>query len=155
MWCRPGSTSHAASFRRRRGGLAAGGGGHHRGQQGPGDLRQLPEKKEKVKLEMFLEVAERASAQQTAEPAEPQCLLLAGLRAGPLPGHQRHQALARPRAARSKTALEMTIKLAPLHADAHIALGAFHAEVIDKVGKLLGKTRAPTPPPGSRCSNRP
>ncbi len=28
------------------------------------------------------------------------------------------------------------------HADAHIALGAFHAEVIDKVGKLLGCTQS-------------
>ena len=30
---------------------------------------------------------------------------------------------------------------APKHADAHIALGAFHAEVIDKVGSLLGRTQ--------------
>ena len=34
--------------------------------------------------------------------------------------------------------LEAAIKLAPKHADAHIALGAFHAEVIDKVGALVG-----------------
>ena len=27
------------------------------------------------------------------------------------------------------------------HADAHIALGTFHAEVIDKVGKLLGRAQ--------------
>ena len=40
-----------------------------------------------------------------------------------------------------KGALETTIELQPKHADAHIALGAFHAEVIDKVGKLLGKTQ--------------
>ena len=40
-----------------------------------------------------------------------------------------------------KNALEATIKLAPRHADAHIALGSFHAEVIDKVGKLLGRTQ--------------
>jgi tetratricopeptide (TPR) repeat protein len=37
-----------------------------------------------------------------------------------------------------KEALERTIKLQPKHADAHIALGAFHAEVIDKVGSLIG-----------------
>ena len=30
------------------------------------------------------------------------------------------------------------IKLQPKHADAHIALGSFHAEVIDKVGSLIG-----------------
>ena len=40
-----------------------------------------------------------------------------------------------------KNALETTIQLAPKHADAHIALGAFHAEVIDKVGSLLGRTQ--------------
>ena len=40
-----------------------------------------------------------------------------------------------------KGALETAIRLQPRHADAHIALAAFHAEVIDKVGKLLGKTQ--------------
>ena len=39
---------------------------------------------------------------------------------------------------RIKAALETTIRLQPKHADAHIALGAFHAEVIDKVGSLIG-----------------
>ncbi len=37
-----------------------------------------------------------------------------------------------------KEALERTITLQPKHADAHIALAAFHAEVIDKVGSLIG-----------------
>ena len=40
-----------------------------------------------------------------------------------------------------KNALETTLQLAPKHADAHVALGTLHAEVIDKVGSLLGKTR--------------
>ena len=31
--------------------------------------------------------------------------------------------------------------MAPKHADAHIALGAFHADIIDKVGRLQGKTQ--------------
>ena len=37
-----------------------------------------------------------------------------------------------------KAALETAIRLAPKHADAHIALGAFHAEVINKVGAMVG-----------------
>ena len=37
-----------------------------------------------------------------------------------------------------KQSLTKTIALAPNHADAHIALGAYHAEVIDKVGALVG-----------------
>lgn len=38
-----------------------------------------------------------------------------------------------------RTALETAIKLEPKHADAHIALGAYHAEIIDKVGALAGR----------------
>ena len=51
------------------------------------------------------------------------------------------KALAQGLGAKVKNALETTIKLSPKHADAHIALGAFHAEVIDKVGTLLGRTQ--------------
>ena len=36
-------------------------------------------------------------------------------------------------------ALERAIKLDPAHADAHIALGLYHAEIIDKVGALAGR----------------
>lgn len=48
------------------------------------------------------------------------------------------QALAQGLGHQVKAALETTLELAPRHADAHIALGLFHAEVIDKVGPLLG-----------------
>ncbi len=37
-----------------------------------------------------------------------------------------------------KDALQTALKLAPRHADAHAALGAYQAEVIDKVGALIG-----------------
>ncbi len=36
-------------------------------------------------------------------------------------------------------ALERSIALEPKHADAHIALGLYHAEIIDKVGALAGR----------------
>ena len=48
------------------------------------------------------------------------------------------KALAQGLGSKVKGALETAIKLQPKHADAHIALGAFHAEVIDKVGSLIG-----------------
>ena len=48
------------------------------------------------------------------------------------------KALAQGIGGKVKTALETAIKLAPKHADAHIALGAYHAEVIDKVGAMIG-----------------
>ena len=38
-----------------------------------------------------------------------------------------------------QTSLENAIYLQPEHADANIALGAYYAEVIDKVGKMLAK----------------
>ena len=38
-----------------------------------------------------------------------------------------------------KSALETAIKLDAKHADAHTAMGAYHAEIIDKVGALVGK----------------
>ena len=38
----------------------------------------------------------------------------------------------------SRTHWKKPSQLQPLHADAHITLGAFHAEVIDKVGSLIG-----------------
>lgn len=38
-----------------------------------------------------------------------------------------------------RKALDRTLELEPRHADAHIALGLYHAEIIDKVGALAGK----------------
>lgn len=38
-----------------------------------------------------------------------------------------------------QASLETTLELEPNHAEAHIALGMYNAEVIDKVGKMLGK----------------
>lgn len=40
-------------------------------------------------------------------------------------------------AGKVKASLERTLQLAPRHADAHVALGVYHAEVIDKVGALV------------------
>src|SRR6185295_18850512 len=48
------------------------------------------------------------------------------------------KALAQGLGSKVKEALERTIELQPRHGDAHMALGAFHAEVIDKVGTLIG-----------------
>lgn len=38
-----------------------------------------------------------------------------------------------------RKALERALELEPAHADAHIALGLYHAEIIDKVGALAGR----------------
>jgi tetratricopeptide (TPR) repeat protein len=48
------------------------------------------------------------------------------------------KALAQGLGTRVRDALTAALKLDPDHADAHIALGAFHAEVINKVGAMVG-----------------
>jgi tetratricopeptide (TPR) repeat protein len=40
---------------------------------------------------------------------------------------------------RIKAALEASLRLDPKHAEAHIALGAYHAEVVDKMGGMVAK----------------
>lgn len=100
------------------------------------------EKSEKTKLAMFLETAERAEALQGSEPKNAAAHYWQAYALGRYgQGISVAKALSQGLGSKVKGALETTIKLAPKHADAHIALGSFHAEVIDKVGKLLGRTQ--------------
>ncbi|NCT82988.1 MAG: hypothetical protein GXC94_07605 [Comamonadaceae bacterium] len=123
-------------------GLAAGGAGITVANKAQGIYANYLEKKEKVKLEMFLAIAERAEAQQAEDPKNANAWYWQAYALGRYgQGISVAKALAQGLGSKVKTALETTIRLAPKHADAHIALGAFHAEVIDKVGKLLGKTQ--------------
>jgi tetratricopeptide (TPR) repeat protein len=39
---------------------------------------------------------------------------------------------------RIQTSLERTLEIEPRHAEAHTAFGMYHAEIIDKVGKMIG-----------------
>jgi tetratricopeptide (TPR) repeat protein len=100
------------------------------------------ETSEKTKLAMFLEIAERAEAQAKANPNLANAHYWMAYALGRYSqGISVAKALTQGLGSKVKTALETTIELAPKHSDAHIALGAFHAEVIDKVGRLLGKTQ--------------
>ena len=97
------------------------------------------ETKEKTKLELFMEVAERAEAQQDSEPQNASAFYWQAYALGRYgQGISVAKALAQGLGGKVKNALEQAIKLQPKHADAHIALAAFHAEVIDKVGSLIG-----------------
>ena len=97
------------------------------------------EKKEKVRLDLFMEVVQRAEAQVANDAKNPNAHYWVAYALGRYSqGISVAKALAQGLGGKVKTALETTIKLQPRHADAHIALGAFHAEVIDKVGSLIG-----------------
>ncbi len=89
-----------------------------------------------------MEVAERAEAQIAAEPSNPNAHFFMASALGRYgQGISIGKALAQGIGGKIKSALETAIRLEPTHADAHLALGAFHAEVIDKVGSLLGRTQ--------------
>ena len=134
---------HAGEFHKAHdAGLKAGGAGITVANKAQAIYANYLEKNEKTKLAMFLEVAERAQSQQAEEPKNANAFYWQAYAIGRYSqGISVAKALAQGLGGKVKAALETTIKLAPKHADAHIALGAFHAEVIDKVGKLLGKTQ--------------
>jgi tetratricopeptide (TPR) repeat protein len=48
------------------------------------------------------------------------------------------KALAQGVAGKVRESLDRALKLAPKHAEAHTALGLYHAEIIDKVGAMIG-----------------
>ncbi|WP_027995471.1 hypothetical protein [Simplicispira psychrophila] len=94
---------------------------------------------EKTRLDLFLQVAERAKALAVAEPDNPNAWYWHAYALGRYSqAISVAKALAQGLGTKVKESLEKTIALAPQHADARIALGAFHAEVIDKVGALIG-----------------
>jgi len=97
------------------------------------------EKAEKKRLELFQEVAARCEAQQSADPKNANAYYHYAYAIGRYgQGISVTKALAQGLGGKVRDALTQAIKLAPKHADAHIALGAFHAEVIDKVGAMIG-----------------
>lgn len=97
------------------------------------------EKKEKARLDLYLEVAQRAETQAREDPKNINAHYWQAYALGRYSqGISVAKALAQGIGSKVKISLEEVIKLQPRHADAHIALGAFHAEVIDKVGSLIG-----------------
>ena len=97
------------------------------------------ETSEKKRLAMFEEVAERCERHQSEQPDNPAGYYWHAYALGRYAqGISIVKALAQGIAPKVRASLEKTIKLAPKHADAHIALGAFHAEIIGSVGAMIG-----------------
>src|ERR1700754_4198224 len=100
------------------------------------------ESSEKAKLALLLEVAERAEARTKEDPKDANAWYCMAYALGRYSqGISIAKALSQGLGAKVKNALDTAIKLSPKHADAHTALGAYHAEIIDKVGSLLGRTQ--------------
>ena len=120
-------------------GVAAGGDGITAANKATAIYANYLEKKEKNKLDLFMTVAQRAEAHAAQDAKNPNAWYWQAYALGRYSqGISVAKALAQGLGTKVKEALERTIKLQPKHADAHIALAAFHAEVIDKVGSLIG-----------------
>jgi len=97
------------------------------------------EKDEKKQLDIFLESTRRGEALQAAAPKLANAHYFYAQALGRYSqGISIAKALAEGHATKVKKALDTTLKLEPKHADAHIALGAYHAEIINKVGGMIG-----------------
>jgi hypothetical protein len=120
-------------------GLAVGGSGITAANKATCIYATYLEPTEKNRLDLFMTAAHRAEEQQAQDPNNANAWYWQAYALGRYSqGISVAKALAEGLGSKVRKALEMTIKLAPEHADAHIALAAFHAEVIDKVGALIG-----------------
>ncbi len=120
-------------------GLAAGGAGITVANKATSIYANYLEPKEKTRLDLFTQVAERAEVQAGEDPSNANAWYWHAYALGRYSqGISVAKALAQGLGGKVKESLEKAIALSPKHADARIALGAFHAEVIDKVGSLIG-----------------
>jgi len=120
-------------------GLEAGGAGITAANKAQAIYANGVEPKEAAKIALYEEVMKRAGEQARAEPKNANAHYLYAYAAGRY--SQRisiGKALAQGYGGKIRAALEAALKLEPRHADAHIAMGAYHAEIIDKVGALVG-----------------
>ncbi len=121
-------------------GLKAGGSGLVAANKAQAAHATYVEKNEARRQKAWLEIAERAASQQETEPDNANAWYFQAYALGRYgQSISVAEALAQGLGTTIKSALERAIALAPKHADAHLALGAFHAEVIDKVGRLLAR----------------
>ena len=131
---------HSGEFRRAADiGLQHGADGLTLANQATAIYANYLEPHEAARLALFMQVAERAGSQAAEEPDNFHALFWEAYALGRYAqGISVARALAQGLGGKVKQTLERVIALEPRHADAHIALGAFHAEVIDKVGALVG-----------------
>jgi tetratricopeptide (TPR) repeat protein len=119
--------------------VAAGGAGITVANKATAIYATYLEAREKTRLDLLQHAAQRAEQQAAAEPDNPNAWYWFAYATGRYSqGISVAKALAQGLGGKVKDALEQTIRLQPRHADAHVALGTFHAEVIDKVGSLIG-----------------
>ena len=120
-------------------GIAAGPPGWNAANKAAAVHASYLEKSEKRKLEILEQAMRRAEELMATEPKNVNAHYLYAFAAGRYgQGISVAKALAQGLGGKVKDALQKTLKLEPKHADAHIAFGTWHAEIIDKVGAMIG-----------------
>ena len=132
---------HAGDFQgAHEAGLAAGLDGYNVANKAACIYANYLEKSDPAKIKTYQAVAARCQELQAAQPKNANAFYLQAYalgRYGQLIGVAK--ALAEGIGGKVKAALEAAVDLEPKHADVHIGLGTFHAEVIEKVGAMIGK----------------
>ncbi len=131
---------HAGNFQAAyNAGLALGLPGYNVANKSAAIYANYLEKSDKTKLQLFMEVAERCEELQEASPKDANAFYLHAYALGRYSqGISITKALAQGLGGKVKVSLQTALKLQPKHADAHIGMGAYHAEIIDKVGAMIG-----------------
>ena len=121
-------------------GLAAGFDGYNAANKAAMIHATFLEDDEQRKLDLFQSVSARCEELQRMQPRNVNAWYFQAYALGRYSqGISVLTALTQDLGGRTKAALEAALKLEPKHAEAHTALGAYHAEVVDKVGALIGK----------------
>lgn len=120
-------------------GLAAGPSGINAANKAAMIYANYLESDEAAKLQLFEEIAERCIALQEAAPKNANAWYIHAYALGRYSqGISIAKALAQGLGGKIKNSLDRALKIQAKHADAHIALGTWHAEIIDKVGSMVG-----------------
>ena len=127
---------HAGDFA----GAADLGAGHAVGVKATSIYANHVEKKDAAKIKLFQDAMKLAEALMKSEPKNANAFYQYAYAAGRYSQSiSVIKALKEGYGGKIKSALETALKLDPKHADAHPAMGAYHAEIIDKVGAMMGK----------------
>ena len=113
--------------------------GHSVANKATGVYASYLEDDEQVKQSLYQRAIERAESAMEALPGDPNAYYFHAFNLGRYSQSiSIGKALKQGLAGKVLNSLKTTIQLQPRHAEAYTALGLYHAEIIDKVGKLIG-----------------
>jgi tetratricopeptide (TPR) repeat protein len=120
-------------------GLAEGDAGHVVVNKASGIYADYLEPDDDVRQAIYTAGIERAETAIDADPDNPNAHYFHAYHLGRYSQNiSVAKALSQGLGGRIKKSLDRAVGLEPAHAEAHTALGLYHAEIIDKVGKLVG-----------------